>query len=225
MKIEILSDIHGNIDGLNAVLEDAGKVDEIICAGDLTGYYPFVNEVIETVKKKKIRTIRGNHDWYLVSGKYPESTNEGVRASVEAMNGYISPENLAYLGTLPESLELDIDGIRVLVYHGSPWDSMEGRVYPDFPDFEKFNEIKADVVILGQTHHPITRQIGDLTLINPGSCGQPRDYNELSYTLWDTEKNTFETRRIKWDIQGFIEKARAQGTPEEYFKIFERVKK
>ncbi len=225
MKIEILSDIHGNIDGLNAVLKDAGEVDEIICAGDLTGYYPFVNEVIDTIRVKGVKTIIGNHDFYLLSGTYPESTNPSVRESVESMKGFISPENLAYLGTLPQSLELEIDGKKVLVFHGSPWDSMEGRVYPDFPDFDKFKTVDADVVILGQTHHPITRQLGDVMLINPGSCGQPRDYNQLSYTLWDTTANTFDNRRIGWDIPGFIDRAQKKGIRPEYFEVFNLTKK
>lgn len=224
MLIQIISDIHGNSDGLHAVLDDAGKVDKVICAGDLTGYYPFVNEVIDIMKEKHIITIRGNHDLYLLKG-VPPIANNIVKESVEAMKKFISTDNLSYLATLPESLSLTIDRKKVLIFHGSPWDSMEGRVYPDFPDFDRFSQIDADVVVLGQTHHPIIKYIGNITVVNPGSCGQPRDYNFLSYTLWNTTTNTFMNKRISWDIDAFVKKAKAKGIPDEYFEVFKRTKK
>lgn len=224
MKIAIISDIHGNIDGLNTVLADMGKVDMVLCAGDLTGYYPFVNEVIEMVKKNNIRTIKGNHDLYLINNTVPEDSNESVKQSVELTKKIITKENLEFLKNLPDILDLTIDNKRVLMYHASPWDKFEERIYPDYKNFNKFKDTNADVLILGHTHYPISKQIRRLTLINPGSCGQPRDYNMLSYVIWDTEKNEFKSIRLKWDIETFIEKAILSGTDTKNFEVFKREK-
>lgn len=224
MKIAIISDIHGNNTGLNTVLTDIGKVDIILCAGDLTGYYPFVNEVIETVKKNKIISIKGNHDKYLIDGKAPENANEKVKKSLEFTKKNISAGNLEYLRLLPDYIETEIENKKILMYHASPWDLFEERIYPDYDNFENFNEINTDVLILGHTHYPIIKQIGSLTLINPGSCGQPRDNDMLSYVMWDTEKDNFENRRLKWDIEGFKIKAMKKGTDIHLFNIFDRIK-
>jgi|SRR3989344_1302624 len=225
MKIAIISDIHGNIDGLNAVLKDVGNVDMILCAGDLTGYYPFINEVIDKVKKNNIITIKGNHDKYLVDSRAPEDASDKVKQSVDYIKKIISSENLEYLKSLPDCFDNKIDNKRVLMYHASPWDIFEERIYPDYNHFEKFDKINVDVLILGHTHYPMVKQIDSLTLINPGSCVQPRDYNLLSYVMWDTEDNTFENRRLEWDIDEFIHKSLEKGVDLKLFKVFDRIKK
>lgn len=224
MKVSIISDIHGNIIGLNTVLADMGKADMILCAGDLTGYFPFINEVIEIVRKNKIITIKGNHDKYLIEGKAPEDSNESVKKSVEFSKKIIKKENLEFIKSLPDELKISIDGKKVLIYHASPWNKFEGRIYPDYQHFEKFQDIDSDVLILGHTHYPIIKKIGCLTLINPGSCGQPRDYNMLSYIMWDTNNNQFENRRLKWDIDEFIRKAIERGIDKKLFEVFRRIK-
>jgi len=225
MKVLVISDIHGNIFGLRTVLNDAKIVDKIICAGDITGYYPFVDETIDEMKKNKIISVRGNHDQYLMDGKAPLDKSQTVKDSVLRMKKLISPSNLSDLKTLPDFLNLDIDGKKVLVYHGSPWNYLEERVYPDYQYFDKFKSVDADVVILGHTHYPLIKKIGNLTLVNPGSCGQPRDYSLLSYVMWDTDKNRFTNFRVEWDIEGFKKTARLQGTDEKLFEVFKRGEK
>ena len=225
MKIAIISDVHGNIHGLKAVLSDLPKVDKILCAGDITGYYPFVNEVIEELKVNNIVSVRGNHDQYLVEGKAPEAASDVIKYSVKRMKLLISHENLEFIKSLPESIDVVIDDKRVMMFHGSPWNFLEERIYPDYPNFKRFSEIESDVVILGHTHYPFVKKIGSLTVVNPGSCGQPRDYNLLSYILWDTKKNKFKNKRISWDIEKFKKEASLRGTDEKLFKVFNRVKK
>lgn len=224
MKIAIISDIHANIFGLRAVLADLPKVDKILCAGDITGYYPFVNEVIEELNANNIISIRGNHDQYLINGKAPDDSTATIKDSAKTMKKLISLENLKFIKSLPEFLDIRIDNKRAMVFHGSPWNHLEERIYPDYPNFDKFSKINADVVILGHTHYPFIKQIGDLTVVNPGSCGQPRDYNLISYTLWNTEDNTFDNRRLSWDMEEFIKEALKEGTDPKLFEVFKRTK-
>lgn len=222
MKIGIISDIHGNSHGLKKVLSNLSNCEKILCAGDITGYYPFVDKVVELLKQYGVVSVLGNHDQYLLSGKTPEATNPEVKKSVRFMKKVASEDSLGYLKHLPRNLKLDIKGKRVLICHGSPWDYLQGRVYPDFPNFERFEEIPFDVIILGQTHYPLIRKVGKKTIINPGSCGQPRDYNLLSYGIWDADSGSFEINRIEWDIDNFKKEALARGTDPKLLEVFKR---
>lgn len=223
MRIAIISDIHANIHGLKLVLNDSNKVDKILCAGDITGFYPFVNEVIDELKKNNVVSVKGNHDQYLIDGKAPDDKREEIKRSVEWMKKLITKENYDYIRSLPDYLETLIDNKRILVTHGSPWNHLEERIYPDYSNFNKFKELDFDIIVLGHTHRPFTRKIGDLTVINPGSCGQPRDNNRLSYTLWDTEKDSFENIRLEWDIDKFKNEAMLRGADESLFEVFKRI--
>jgi len=222
MKIAFVSDIHGNYEGLIAVLKQIGRIDMIICAGDITGYYPFVNEVVNKIKKSNIVSVRGNHDQYLLDGKAPESANQKVKDSIEYTKKIISKESLRFLEKLPNRLMLGIKGKRVLVCHGSPWDHLEGRIYPDYANFERFKSVDADIIVLGHTHYPLVKKVGGKTILNPGSCGQPRDYNLLSYAIWDTDKNSFEIKRAEWDIEKFKKEAGKKGIDSKLFEVFNR---
>lgn len=225
MKIAIISDIHSNIYGLDAVLKDISEVDKILCAGDLTGYYPFVNQIIEKCISCNIISVRGNHDHYVVNGGILDDNKESIKTSVELTKKLISKKNLDYIKNLPKKIQANIDGKKILMVHGSPWDVLEGRIYPDYEDFDKFLEIHEDVVILGHTHYPFIKKIGNLTIVNPGSCGQPRDYNLLSYVLWDTKTNVFKNKRVNFNIEEFKKKAMEENWDEELFKVFKRVKR
>lgn len=224
MKIAIISDIHANIFGLKAVISNLGKVDKILCAGDITGFYPFVNEVIEELRNNNIISVKGNHDQYLLNGKAPDDKKEEIKKSVQLMKKIISEENLNYIESLPEILNLEIDNKKALLVHASPWDHFEERIYPDYQNFERFNEIDADVIILGHTHYPMMKHVNDKVVLNPGSCGQPRDYNMPSYVIWDTENNNFENKRVSFNIDEFKRESMERGTDEKLFEVFERLK-
>ncbi len=222
MKIAIISDIHGNIHGLKRVLSDLPKIDKIICAGDITGFYPFINEVVNTFKKNNVISVRGNHDQYLINGEAPEDKKEEIKNSVQRMKQLISKENLEFIKKLPDSIDLTIDDKKVLVFHGSPWNHLEERIYPDYPNFNRFLGIDADVIILGHTHYPLVKKVGKITIVNPGSCGQPRDNNRLSYIIWDTKVSSFENKRLTWDIEKFIKEAKLMGIEDSLFEVFKR---
>lgn len=222
MKVAIISDIHGNIHGLKRVFSEISETDKIICAGDITGYYPFINEVINELKKNNVVSVRGNHDQYLIDGKAPEDKKDEIKNSVKRMKKLISEESFNYIKNLPVYIKTTIDKRRVLVTHGSPWNHLEERIYPDYLNFNRFLSLDSDLVILGHTHYPFIKKVGKLTIVNPGSCGQPRDENILSYTIWDTEMNSFENKRLTWDIEKFKKEAKLRGTPDSLFEVFRR---
>lgn len=222
MKIAFISDIHSNKHGLLEVLKHLKKVDSIICAGDITGYYPFPNEVIKLLIANKVISIIGNHDKYLLVGNAPQNANSLVKDSVSFTKKIITKGSMEYLKNLSTVLDLVIDNKRVQVCHGSPWDNLEERIYPDYSNFERFKNIDSDVIVLGHTHYPMIKNIGNKTIINPGSCGQPRDFNSLSYAIWDTKNDKFEIKRVKWDIEKFKKDALKKGTGNNLFNVFSR---
>lgn len=206
MLLGIVSDPHGNSYGLQAALSalDDEGVDQIVCAGDVIGYYPFVNETITLLRDRGVACIAGNHDLYL-RGDLTVSKERWQSYHLDYVDQVITSANRRWLAELPLHLELVIDATSILAYHGSPW-SPEDYVYPDKVDNARFQEVRADVVVLGHTHIPLVRKIfrtfGDLLLLNPGSCGQPRDYIPLAaYAILDTASRKARVGRVPFDIE------------------------
>ena len=106
---------------------------------------------------------------------------------------------------------LDVDGQRVLIVHGSPW-SAEEYVYPDRFVPDRFNDVDANIVIMGHTHIPMVRREGERLFINPGSCGQPRDYNPLASYAWlDVATGVAEIGRVPYDLEALQRQCVALG--------------
>jgi putative phosphoesterase len=196
MQIGLISDIHANLPALRAVLAALQSADAILCAGDMTGYFDSPNEVIAELRARNVEMIAGNHDVYLHNP--PPSPNAVLQRSLDFTRATITGENLAFLATLLCEKTLALDGIRIAMYHGSPWNPQEQYIYPDFKNWDRFADIDADIVLLGHTHRPILRQIGSVTLINPGSVGQPRDGDPRpSYAVLDTASRAVKLARVE----------------------------
>lgn len=202
MKIGLISDIHANLYGLKSVLSKLNDADEIYCAGDITGYYTYTNEVFDELSSHKVQFIRGNHDNYVVSDEtVPRS--DIMSESVNFARAHISPHNLDILKRTPETLVLTLDKLKVMIFHGSPW-KME-YIYPSYPHFGRFSKLDADVIVLGHTHIPLVKSVNDKLIVNPGSCGQPRDGNpSASYALLDTKKKAASIHRVTYNTKPVI---------------------
>lgn len=207
----MISDPHGNVYGLRAAL-DAIKthgVVEVLCAGDIVGYYPFVNETIDLVRAEQIPCVMGNHDAILAK-KLLVSDKKRREYALDYAASIITPDNLEWLRNLPESLRRTVDHVGIEIYHGSPWQPLTEYIYPDDADFERFRQIPADFVVLGHTHWPFSKQIGDVAVVNPGSCGQPRDYQPgACFALLDTCSRQISLHRSQYDARHVVEKIRA----------------
>lgn len=225
MKIGIISDIHSNVYALESVLKRLKGVDLILCAGDITGYYPFVNEVFESLESHNVVFIKGNHDAHLCGVKLKDPRPIDSQ-SFEYTKNQISNINLDKLRNAPVQQELSLDELKVIMFHGSPWDNLEEYIYPDYRDFDKFKEIGADVIILGHTHYPMIKKIEKKLVINPGSCGQPRDYDpRASSVIMDTSTKEVRIERVQYDIDRVCQAVKKLGFDNKLSEILKRTRR
>ena len=187
MKIAVISDIHGNMQALNAVIEDITEqeCDSIFVLGDYAMAGPQPREAIQffmdKLNNKKYNMIQGNTD--LMLAKYSEDLYDRLQDAAPIMADamkYDAKEldNLekAFLLTLPEKMEVTVDGVKFLLVHGSPRRNNED-ILPDVR-LDKVEEmltgVKADVILCGHTHIPCGFQTRTKkTVINAGSVGRP----------------------------------------------------
>src|SRR3990170_240140 len=156
MRLGLIADVHGNIEGLRSALELMGPVDEMVCAGDAVYQFRFSNDVIALLRERGARYILGNHERVLLS-----PWGERVRAGDGVDAGL-----LAYRGEQPYHIETNVNGRRLAVVHGSPFDPHDEYLYPNSPNLQKLAQIDADVVILGHTHYHMAERVGRALVIN-----------------------------------------------------------
>lgn len=192
--IAIISDIHGNYEALLQVLEkiDSLHINNIICLGDIVGYYSQVNECCEELRKRKVRCLMGNHDWYMVTGSgCPRSRS--VNQCLKYQQSIISNENLLWLSTLP----LAIFENNISMVHGG-WNNPIDEYL--IPDQNYFQQLRGEIFLSGHTHVQKVVSYGDKIYCNPGSVGQPRDKdNRAAFATFDGK--IFELYRVKYDIK------------------------
>jgi len=179
VRIGIVADIHCNHEALRIALDRMGAVDELLCAGDAVYQFRFSNEVIELLRERGARYILGNHEEVLL-GKW------GERARAAA---WVRADALAYMAEQAPRLEATVDGKRLVMVHGSPFEPHNEYIYPNSRSISRLAEIEADYVILGHTHYQMAERVGRVLVVNPGSAGEARDARNafrLSYAVLDT---------------------------------------
>lgn len=187
MKIAIISDIHGNIEALESVLEDIKKENctKIFCLGDIAMAGP---EPIETIHRihalslsKDFHLIQGNTDKMLSVFSFDTyhkilETNAVMASAYLADSKILTEEDREFLKNLPKQEELELFGIKILLVHGSPRRNNE-NIYPDVKIEEIEEMIKdttADIIFCGHTHIPCGYQTNTKqTVVNAGSVGRP----------------------------------------------------
>jgi putative phosphoesterase len=181
MKVGLIADIHGNAPALSVVLSALEqRVEQILFLGDLVGYYPFVNECAAMLAGQKLTAVRGNHDEMLLRCR-AEGATPGAEyrsrcgSALERSAKVLSEQADVMLQSWPTEQFLTVSSVKIAMFHGTPWNPLEGRVYPDFNQWERFDDTPADIVLLGHTHYPLVRRLKNKLVINPGSVGQPRD--------------------------------------------------
>ncbi|MEM4202661.1 MAG: metallophosphoesterase family protein [Candidatus Methanomethylicaceae archaeon] len=221
MKIGIVADIHGNLPALQAVLADMPPVDLFLCCGDIVGYYPDANEVCALLRERQAFVVRGNHDAYLTGELQPDPTKsapyqiEWTRANLEA-------SHLRWLATLPIELKFKWGPLQLTVRHASPWDE-ETYLYPDSPRLAEITLEAGEILVVGHTHRPMRVEAGRGVVLNPGSVGQPRDWNpHASYALFETQTEAFEIIRVPYPVNEFQSRLEALGWNENLIRILSR---
>jgi putative phosphoesterase len=213
MRIGLIADIHGNHLAFACALNYLkNKVERILFAGDLAGYYPYVRECMELWDDDFIVSVRGNHDQILLDciaqNKLPDSEYTKIYGNaLHRTLPRLTANDIDRLQSWEDALNVIVDGIRFAVFHGAPWDELHGRVYPDFQHWQRFHEIAADVVVLGQTHYAMERVFNSKIIVNPGSIGQPRDKRGPFACFADIDTRTLKIKfhRIRYDARLIIE--------------------
>lgn len=206
MKICFFSDIHGNLYALEEFLTKSKEleIDQYIFCGDIFGYYYEQDAVISKLKNiNGLFSLKGNHDqYYLDICLGLENEDRLVKkygSSYKNITTKISVENKKFVENMMDSLVFNFGGKRIGVFHGSPMDPGNGRVYPDTDLLESDGYTNYDYVVLGHTHYRMVRHIGSTTVINPGSIGQPRDKNGFSFVTLTIPNGEIEFHEITWN--------------------------
>jgi predicted phosphodiesterase len=235
MRVLVISDIHANFTALEAVLKDAGQVDETWCLGDLVGYGPDPNAVVEEVREiPNLTCILGNHDMAAIGKMALEAFNGEARRSLIYHQKVLFASNMDYMRSLSASVK--VRGEATLA-HGSPRDplweyilnTLTARLNFDHFDtpwcFVGHSHIqcmfalndKNDRVTLDQTKPDTKISLHPKLILNPGSVGQPRDRDpRAAYAIYDTEARTWTPRRVAYNISEVQERIRASGLPEKH---------
>jgi putative phosphoesterase len=231
MRIAIFSDVHGNLQALDAVLADiaAQKPDAVYCLGDLVGYGGNPNEVTERIRRDGFPTVMGNYDDGVGYDRdecgcaYTEERDRllGDR-SLAWTKAHTTAENKAFLKTLVKEIRFDADGKRILLVHGSPR-KMNEYLFEDraISSFQRLAaSSSADVIAFGHTHKPYTKEVDGVLFLNDGSVGKPKDGDwRACYAILENGVATF--RRVRYDVRAAAAAIRATGLPHEFAEDIE----
>lgn len=226
MRIAIFSDIHANLEALQAVWDDllAQRPDQIYCLGDLVGYGANPNEVVEFIREENVPTIMGNYDEGVGFDRescgcvYNDPRLDRLgELSVWWSRGYTTAENKEYLQSLPEQIRLGDERPSLLLVHGSPRRINE-YLHEDRPDatFERIAKVaECDILLFGHTHIPYQKHVASTLFVNIGSVGRPKDGDPRAcYVIVDG--NHIEFRRVGYDVEAAAQAIRATDLPEYY---------
>jgi predicted phosphodiesterase len=233
----ILSDIHANLTALDTCLEAAkGKWEKAACLGDVVGYGPDPNEVIDRIRSLDALTIRGNHDKAVSGVADADDFNPVARAAAVWTRKQLRPENQEWLGKLPTG-PLSVDGFSII--HGAVHDEDE-YVFAPAQALDSLIDAPSPITFFGHTHvqggftlhddrvaalqvkmqAPALSSMlnidADTTyMLNPGSVGQPRDGDpRAAFAIADLLNRSVEFWRVPYNIEAVQERMGASGLPE-----------
>lgn len=236
MRIAVISDIHGNLEAFEAVIADmaARRPHRVICLGDLVGYGPNPEEVVELFRRCGFTAVLGNHDAALHRSDIFNKLNFLAKENSLNTKRLMSQQSLDFCGGLPQSLTME----GALFVHGFPPSSLQQYLTltsdAQLENFFRQNDLPLSFV--GHSHALAmvswngqrvtwhTLQQGNASLdnntcyiINGGSVGQPRDgNNNAKYLLWDSTSNEIEVRFVPYDYGTTIKKITERGFPKVY---------
>jgi len=213
MNFAVIGDIHSNIFALESVLEDikGRDVDFIICTGDMVGYAPFPNEVIDLIRNSNVLSIQGNYDKAIGNSDIvcgcdytDERQLEMAGLSVLFTNMVVTDKNRTYLKELPTELNLKVGELQILVVHGSHRINNEYLFENSVAVDEVTKEIKEDILICGHTHKPYYKVINGKHVINSGSAGKPKHGNPNAtyvHVIVENEIVKVDIVEVKYDFE------------------------
>ncbi len=228
--VAVVSDVHGNLPALEAVLADCRKrgVEQIWNLGDFVGYIPFPNEVIELLRKSCAANIIGNYDLKVLSfaekgARWKIKKSDEKYISFKWNSRVLSKANRRYLEGLPKTKRMEVSGVTVLLTHGSPASEDEGLIANTpakrLQDLAKM--AGTDVVLCGHAHRPMSRRAGGVLFINAGSVGRSEGDRRASYVIlrFAAGRVHVEHRLVEYNISRSAEAIRSAKLPEGFVDV------
>jgi len=230
MRYAVLSDIHSNLEALEAVLSDARaqSCDQYVCLGDVVGYNANPSECVQRIQELGCPVVKGNHDEQASVAVSTESFNEMAEEAIDWTRQHLSAEEKAWLADLRLTRQVhDFTIVHASLDTPERWD----YVFDDLDAIASFTYQHTPVCFFGHTHWPTVfvrddgvhrMTVGQIMVtgsrkyfINPGSIGQPRDRDwRAAYCVYDTERQVVEERRVKYDLETAQRKIRQAGLPD-----------
>lgn len=229
MRVAVLSDLHGNPCALDAVLADLpAGTDELVCLGDVA-IGPFPSEVIWRLRELGCPVAMGNWDAWILDGVPALGGEVGPRLSAQGewCASRLEREERDFIRGFRRTLELDLDGMHGLFFHGSPRSFTE-LLLPDVSRAEldrALGGVNADLFVAGHTHLQMLRRRPDSLYANVGSVGLPfsegpsggslrvSPWAEYAVATVDERGLTLEFRRVPYDVDEMLAAARSSGMP------------
>lgn len=231
MRYAVVSDIHSNIEALDAVLGTLHEDDAVLCLGDIVGYGPNPNECVERIRARATATVLGNHDVAAIDDFGLAYFNPAAREAMKWTQSVLTPENLAWLDGLGYEFRMP----DFLLVHGAPVNYFE-YVLDKAAAARAFAATDAPLIFIGHTHiaevyalhadgtlaHAHLQQGGEVRLeegvrylINVGSVGQPRDLNpRASFGFFDSVARTVRIDRVEYPIARVQQKIASANLPD-----------
>lgn len=216
MKRLWLADVHANLPALRAVLQDVGDYDEVVFLGDITGFGPHPAECVDILMRINPRAVIGNHDSAILSLEDKDvSTLDPLKSWDDWTYLKLKESQISYLKELPASIRLTACGRPAVVLHTLP-----GKPYlhPDMPDSvldRLISGFREGLIVLGHSHYPMDRQLGNKRVICVPSAGQPRNGKpDAGYAVEEDGDMSF--RFTSYDTEKTAEDVAAIGFPEPF---------
>lgn len=214
VRIAIISDLHANQEALEAFPE---TYTELWVLGDLVNFGPDPAPVVNFVRKNSQVVVRGNHDHAVGYDQDPRCTVRYQRMA-ECTSQYaasvLDEEQKKFLRELPLQKRLRRQNVNFYLCHAKPSDPLYGYSAPDSPDWiREVQTVQADVLLVGHTHLPLVRRIGERLIINPGGLGQSATGKPgACYAMW--EDGSFQLKTYPYPVEKTIAKLRGLSFPQ-----------
>lgn len=232
LKIAVLSDVHGNLPALEAVIADARRKQATVFwnLGDFVGYGPFVDEVVDTLFEICAAQVIGNYDLKVLAfpkkkAKWKKSKKREKFLAFEWAWKKLSKKNARRLDALPLQTIQTAEGLHFLLTHGGPASVDEAIGDQTAP--ERLKELAAmtdaEVILCGHTHFPFLKTVDETTFINPGSVGRPEGGDPLAaYAILEISADGMQVRfqKVGYDIERLARAIHAAGLPAEFTTMF-----
>ncbi len=237
-KLAIISDIHSNLEALNAVLNDISgqSIQKIVSLGDNIGYGPDPEAVLLKLKSYRVTSICGNHEFAMLDDNYKRHFNPNAARALDINRNKLSDNAMWYISSLESSMVLH----GALFSHGISLNLIDGYIFK-WSDAQLIKRVKAiheRIVFVGHTHQlkiyefdhkglkrkDFTNRVSLLndkqTIINAGGVGQARGKtHDATYVIWDIQKGTIEPRSVTYNYHYTAMKIKHAGLPRVYADI------